>query len=166
MVTLVVQPDKSFRSIFGERQVEFTGSAVDVVNVSRLQVVSRITSLGAVYGPAVSPDGKTLLLPNTGNSQAAAVNQSTAAVLADIPIGAIWSTSQLYLEYGGAAVSPDGTRAYVTNYSSSNVSIIDTASKKVVKNVTTDSSPVGVVVSPDNSKAYVANSDSNSVTVI
>jgi YVTN family beta-propeller protein len=74
--------------------------------------------------------------------------------------------NQLYSEYGGAAVSRDGKYAYVTNYSSANVSVIDTSSKQVVTSVPTGSSPVGVAVSPDGTKVYVANSFPNSVTVI
>ncbi len=42
----------------------------------------------------------------------------SAATLASIPVGAMDNGNQLYLEYGGAAVSPDGTRAYVTSHRS------------------------------------------------
>jgi YVTN family beta-propeller protein len=137
-----------------------------VVNVAMLKVVATIDTLGSVNGLAVSPDGTMLALPNTGTSRAGAFDQSTATQLANIPVGSMLFGSQLYLEYGGAAVSADGSRAYVTNYASNNVSVIDTATKRVLTSVPAGSSPVGVVVSPDGSKAYVANSYSNTVTVI
>jgi YVTN family beta-propeller protein len=146
--------------------VAANGSTVDVVNVAKMEAVSAIQTLGSVAGLAVSPDGTTLLVPNSGSSDVQAIAQSSGRELANIPVGAMDSGNQLYQEYGGAAVSLDGTRAYVTNYSSSNVSVVDTASKRVVTSVPTGSSPVGVAVSPDGSKAYVANSFSNSVTVI
>jgi len=146
--------------------VAANGSTVDVVNVAKMEAVSAIQTLGSVAGLAVSPDGTTLLVPNSGSSHVQAIAQSSGRELANIPVGAMDSGNQLYQEYGGAAVSLDGTRAYVTNYSSSNVSVVDTASKRVVTSVPTGSSPVGVAVSPDGSKAYVANSFSNSVTVI
>ncbi len=143
------------------------GSAVDEVDVMHQQAVSEITALGSVNGPSVSPNGRILLLPNTGDSQVAAIGQSGGKRLADVSVGAMdWSTSQLFSQYGGAAVSSDGERAYVTNYASSNLSIVDTTSKEVIASVETGSSPVGVAVSPDGADAYVANSFSNSVTVI
>lgn len=142
------------------------GSTVDVVNVSKMKVVSSLATLGGVAGLAISPDGKTLLVPNSGSSEAAAIPQAGGPPLANIPLGAMDYGNQLYLEYGGAAVSPDGQRAYMTNYSSGNITVVDTASKKVVTSVPTGPTPVGVTVSPDGSKAYVANSGGNSVTVI
>jgi large repetitive protein len=145
--------------------VTANGSTVDVVDVASMTAVSAMQTLGSVHGLAVSPNGSTLLVPNSGSSHVAAISEASGHSLANIPVGAMDYGNQLYLQYGGAAVSPDGTRAYVTNYSSSNVSVIDTASKQVVTSVPTGSSPVGVVVSP-NGQAYVANSFSNSVTAI
>ena len=145
------------------------GSAVQAVNVASLTAVSEVDSLGSTNGPAVSPDGKTLLLPNTGDSQVAAIGVPHGGRLASIAAGAMnWSTSQnpLFVQGGGVAASPDGTRLYVTNYSSNNVSVIDAASKRVTRSVEVGASPVAVAVSPDGSKAYVANSFANSVSVI
>ena len=142
------------------------GATVDVVDVATMKAVSSMEALGGVGGLAISPDGETLLAPNSGSSQVAALPQAGGPALADIPVGAMDYGNQEYSEYGGAAVSPDGTRAYVTNYSSSNVAVIGTASKTVVTSVPTGRAPVGVAVSPDGSTAYVANSGSNSVTAI
>jgi YVTN family beta-propeller protein len=146
--------------------VAANSSTVDIVNVATMKAVSSMESLGGPGGLAISPDGKTLLVTNSGSSQVAAIAQASGHALANIPVGAMDYGNQLYSEYGGAAVSADGTRAYVTNYSSANVAVIDTASKKVVTTVPTGATPVGVVVSLDGSKAYVANSGYNSVTVI
>jgi len=142
------------------------GATVYVVDVATMKAVSSMEALGAVAGLAISPDGKTLLVPNSGGAEVQAIAQASGRALANIPVGAMDYGNQEYSEYGGAAVSPDGTRAYVTNYSSGNVVVIDTASKKVVTSVEAGASPVGVAVSPDGTKAYVANSFSNSVTVI
>ncbi|WP_330342328.1 serine/threonine-protein kinase [Streptomyces sp. NBC_00557] len=69
---------------------------------------------------------------------------------------------------GGVAVSPDGRRAYATNYfGPASVSVIDTATNRTVGNpIEVGSKPQGVVVSPDGRRAYVANSGSASVSVI
>jgi YVTN family beta-propeller protein len=142
------------------------GAAVDVLSVSFRTLESRIASAGTVAQPALSPDGTALAVPNSGTANAAAVKASSGNTLASVPIGAIDYGNQLYLEYGGVAVSHDGTRAYATNFASGSVSVIDTASKTVIHNVPVGSQPVAVAVSPDKSAAYVANSFSDSVTVI
>ncbi len=73
----------------------------------------------------------------------------------------------------GVAVSPDGSRVYVTNQCASSsctngtVSVIDTASGQVTGSpIPVGSSPIGVAVSPDGSRVYVANNGSNTVSVI
>ncbi|MFB7326361.1 protein kinase [Streptomyces sp. NPDC056190] len=69
---------------------------------------------------------------------------------------------------GGVAVSPDGRRAYATNYfGPASVSVIDTATNRTVGNpIDVGDKPQGVAVSPDGRRAYTANSGSASVSVI
>ena len=66
----------------------------------------------------------------------------------------------------GVAVSPDGTKVYVTNHGNNNVSVIDTATNTVTATVNVGSYPNGVAVNPDGTKVYVANPGSNTVSVI
>ena len=63
-------------------------------------------------------------------------------------------------------MNPAGTRVYVTNYDSNNVSVIDTATNTVVATVTVGSDPFGVSENPAGTKVYVANQGSNNVSVI
>ena len=144
--------------------VPVNGPQIAVINVATQQTVALIDSIASVGGLAISPDGSTLLSPSSTTSDLVAV--SSAGVGAKVPVGAIVNGSQLFLEYGGVAVSPDGKRAYATGFASGVLTVVDTASKKVVSSVPVGSEPVSVVVSPDNSKVYVANSFSNSVTVV
>jgi len=58
------------------------------------------------------------------------------------------------------------TFAYVTNFSSDSVSVINTATNTVTGTVGVGSGPIGVAFTPYGSRAYVANSNSNSVSVI
>jgi YVTN family beta-propeller protein len=64
------------------------------------------------------------------------------------------------------AVSPDGSKVYVTNIGSNTVSVINTATNTVMGTVAVGNSPHGVSVSPDGSKVYAANFDSATVSVI
>jgi YVTN family beta-propeller protein len=61
-------------------------------------------------------------------------------VIATIPVGT-------YPE--AVAVSPDGTRAYVTNNSANTVSVIDTATNTVTTNIPVGNSPYGVAIDMD-----------------
>lgn len=66
----------------------------------------------------------------------------------------------------GITVTPDGSKVYVTNSGSNNVSVIDTATNIVTATVPVGNDPVGVAVTPEGTRIYIANSGSNSVSVI
>ncbi len=59
-----------------------------------------------------------------------------------------------------------GPFAYVTNFMSDTVSVIDTATQTVVATIPVGSRPIGVAVSPDGSWVYVANYAGGTVSVI
>ena len=65
------------------------------------------------------------------------------------------------------AITPDGTRAYVTNRRRDTVSVIDTATNTVIGTpIPVGNSPVGVAVTPDGTRAYVTNQLDDTVSVI
>jgi YVTN family beta-propeller protein len=72
------------------------------------------------------------------------------------------------------AVTPDGSRVYVTNQGDSTVQVIDTATNFLIRNqigvgalrIGVGSGPRGVAVTPDGSKVYVANQTDGTVSVI
>jgi YVTN family beta-propeller protein len=76
------------------------------------------------------------------------------------------STIKLASTPSDIAISPDGTRAYVTTTGNASVAVIDTTSNTVITNVRVGSTPVGVAVSPDGKKVYVTNGGSSTVSVI
>ena len=61
---------------------------------------------------------------------------------------------------------PTASYAYITNYLSNTVSVIDTATNNVTAIVNVGSYPWGVAVNPTGTKVYVANWGSNTVSVI
>jgi YVTN family beta-propeller protein len=63
-------------------------------------------------------------------------------------------------------VAPSTSRAYVTNLSSNNVSVIDIATNTVTATVPVGNGPLGVALKPDGTRAYVTNSSDNNVSVI
>jgi YVTN family beta-propeller protein len=54
------------------------------------------------------------------------------------------------------AVSPDGSRAYVTNWVSEDLSIIDTATRAVLAKVKLSGTPRGLAASSDGTRLYIA----------
>ena len=56
--------------------------------------------------------------------------------------------------------------AYIANYNSANVSVVDTVTNKVVATIPAQGNPEGVAVKPDGARVYIANYGSASVTVI
>ena len=79
-------------------------------------------------------------------------------MVATIPVGGLAPV--------GVAITPDGTRAYVTNAGSENVSVINTATHTVSALVRVGAIPLTVAFTPDGSSAYVANAGGKSVSVI
>ena len=67
----------------------------------------------------------------------------------------------------GVAVTPDGSKVYVTNLFGNTVSVIATATNTVIGSpIPVGANPFGVAVTPDGSRVYVTNAVDNTVSVI
>jgi YVTN family beta-propeller protein len=66
----------------------------------------------------------------------------------------------------GIAITPDGTRAYVSVTILNTVAVVDTQTNSVIGNIPVGSAPFGIAITPDGSRALVANLGSQSVSVI
>jgi YVTN family beta-propeller protein len=80
------------------------------------------------------------------------------------------SSRQFAIEVGkgprGIAVSKDGSRVYVCNYISGDVSVIDTKDRRVIATIKVGEYPQRVALSPDESLAFVTNYGSRSISVV
>jgi len=108
-------------------------------------------------GIAVTPDGSKVYVGNRGLSSVSAINVATNAVTASIPVGAFPF---------GIAVTPDSRKVYVATTTKTavfppptsppdTVSVIDTATNKVIATITVGGNLLGLAVTPDGSKVYV-----------
>jgi YVTN family beta-propeller protein len=109
--------------------------------------------LGSVQGFAQNAYITNHTLPGT----VSVINTANNKVIATIPVGD---------GTFGVAVSPDGSRVYVTNNDAETVSVIDTATNTVIATITGAGNSIGVAVSPDGRKVYIANTGIQSVSVI
>lgn len=68
----------------------------------------------------------------------------------------------------GVAITPDGTKAYVANTGSDNVSVIDVATGSVstISDFAVGLFPTAVAITPDGTKAYVTGASSTKLSVI
>ena len=64
------------------------------------------------------------------------------------------------------AVSPDGSRLYVSNSTAGSVSVVDTATGRVLREIPVGPEPVGLAVSHDGGTVYVAVRGSHSVAAL
>ena len=102
----------------------------------------------AVFAMVTNPDGN--LVTRIGLGAAAGEIQSITVGLYPLKVD----------------IDPQGNRAYVTNYGSHDVSVIDLSSNSVVKTIPVGENPYGVVVTPDGKRVYVSNTGSSDLSLI
>lgn len=112
-------------------------------------------------GLALNSDSSVLAMASSSTSAAELVNTATG--------GTAETESSLPNTPSAVATAPTGqTRffAYVSNYGSGTVSVLDTVTNSVVTTLTVGTGPMGIAVAPDNSAVFVANYGSSTVSVI
>lgn len=111
---------------------------------------------------AVSPDGRQLYVALTEfNSIDGKVRIYDVAHPSSTP-----DTIPVTRDPQALALTPDGKLAVVTHGTENKISIIDTESKTVAREVAVGVRPGAVVISPDGSRAYVANVEDQTISVI
>jgi YVTN family beta-propeller protein len=87
---------------------------------------------------------------NRAQQMLTVIDVPTRAKVAVIPLG-----QGCLCVYESAAASPDGTRIYVSNFWDNSVSVVDLATRSVIKTFTGVPLASSLVVSPDNTRLYV-----------
>ncbi len=102
----------------------------------------------AVFAMVTNPDGGTVTRIGLG---------SQAGSIISIPVG----TYPLKVD-----IDQLGKMAYVTNFNSHDVSVVDLNTNKVIKTISVGIEPYGVVVTPDGKRVYVSNYFSGNLSLI
>jgi uncharacterized protein (TIGR03437 family) len=130
---------------------------VRVVDVKAKQVthVIALPEGANPVGIAVTLNGGTAIVAESGTGKAAILNLSTFMVAAEVATGP-----------GPVRVAISGTQAVVVNGDNDTVSIINLATNTVQKTLTVGRGPEGVAVDTASNRAYVLNEDEGTVSVI
>jgi YVTN family beta-propeller protein len=131
---------------------DLTASPVTAVDIP-------LPSLGSLDGMTMSPDGSHVYF-----------TQRTATIsrfgTVDTATNAVTMLDGIGGGARGVAVTPDGARAYVADFTDNTVAIIDLATNTLVSTVSVPGGPQDVVISPDGRFAYVSTSTVRSVARI
>lgn len=153
---------------------------VSVIDTATHTVTATIAVGRHPWAVAVSPDSTRIYIANsfyesigtgTGQGTVSVIDAATNAVVATIAVGSVPMA---------VAVSPDGTRVYVTNFwdgvvmsegkvvseTGGTVSVINAATNAVIETITVGRTPTGVAVNPSGTRVYVSNGGDNTVSVI
>ncbi|MDH6423553.1 YncE family protein [Aurantimicrobium minutum] len=135
-------------------------SSVSVIDVATNSVTHTITDPNwyIVRGTAFVPGNTTALVADSGNNAVALVN---AALGTANPVEITVGVSPEYI-----GVTPNGAFAYVANFGSNNVSVINLQTNTVIATIPVGTQPSWVAITPDGEKALVLNWGSDSISVI
>ncbi len=127
-------------------------------NVSIIDTNSR-----SVIGSFLAGTGP-VAIAAASNGRLYVSNQYSNTVTVHDLSGGLLATMSGFLFPNAVAVTPDGTRVFVTNGNGATVSTIDTSSNSVIGTLPVGSTPTSVAVSPDGTMAYIVNEFSFSLS--
>jgi YVTN family beta-propeller protein len=151
---LALSPDGSLLYVTGAS----VKGIVQIINLKNMEITKSLPVGHTPYSPVVSRDGKTLYVCNRFNNDISVINLSS---------GKEQSRIQVLREPTAAAITGDGKYLYVANllpasradanYISSEVSVIETRTNKVIKNIQLPNGSTairGICISPDGKYVY------------
>ena len=150
-------------------QIYVTNDRSDTVSVidASNTVIDTIFVGDAPFDVVFSPDGTYAYVTNSAASTISVVTVSPATPISVTPPEFSTGTAGTDGDAPqGVALSLDGGHAFVTNFDSGTVSVINTVSNAIEETIDVEDGANGVVLSRDGAHAYVANTDSDSVSVI
>ena len=107
--------------------------------------------------PAVSFDGRYLLVTDSASNELSVVDVRTLSRVTTIPLGK---------NPHSVAINPVKPLAYIANEDDGTVSAVDLNSMNVVANVMVGKSPNELAISPDGTRLYSVNSGDGTLSVI
>jgi YVTN family beta-propeller protein len=145
------------------------GSSVSVIDIKTFKVIDTLPVREYPWDVAITPDGRrayitTGILTFEITDFIEVINTKNNTVIDEIPLG----SEVLRADPVDISITPDGRHAYISNFASSNVTVIDTRTNTVRDTITAASflNPQGVVITPDGKLVYITNYENKSISVI
>lgn len=142
---------------YGEQQ---PGSTLTVLDLSSWKV-ARTIDLGEYrrpHGIVYDADGRHVVVTCETNQALVRVDVTEGKVVRAFPTEAQGSHM--------VAVTPDGTRAFVSNIGSGSVTAIDLTEGRILKKIATGAEAEGIAVTPDGREVWVGNRAADTLSVI
>lgn len=150
---IAVSPDGARAAV-----VAYGGTTIDLIDIASGAQLSRIdlSPNGAPHGIVWLRDGR-IVVTTEASDTLTIVDPATGRVTGAVPTGQKGSHM--------VVVSPDATRAYVSNLSSRSVSAIDLAKGTKLRDLVAGDEPEGIALTPDGRELWVASRGSDDVRV-
>jgi YVTN family beta-propeller protein len=143
----------------GGHEEQAEPAEIAVIDLSRLDVSSRLPASPETEGMDFSPDGRQLVVANEGDDTVVVYDLATGRAVKRIDISAFGKRPR------GVKVSPDGSTVLVTLESSDNFLVLD-SSYNVLKAVATGKGPYGVAFEPGGATVWIAAARSQRLDVL
>jgi YVTN family beta-propeller protein len=163
----VVPVELSTGTVGAEIPIQFEGSPSDVaispdgktayvtggeelwpIDVATNTVGTPITVVPCPRSIAIKRDGSSIYVVNFFSGDVSVVDAATKTELKKIPVGAAFGAN-------ASAVTPDGTKAYVSTGAEETVTPIDLTTDTTGTPIEVGQSPQGIAVTPDGTRVYV-----------
>ena len=149
--------------------VNENSNSVSVIATDSNTVIATVSVGSDPIGVVITPDGTRAYVANQCVFNVTCYpNPGTVSVIDTNPADAAYNTVIATVAVGGSpylpAITPDGTRVYVANEGSNNVSVLNTVGDAITT-IPIGSVSYGVAIAPDGTRAYVT-SQSDTLSVI
>ena len=136
--------------------VDSGAAAISVVDMGTLQEVRRIPVLREPHHLVPSPDGKSLLVGDTGGNEMLFLDPATGAIQKRMPVADPYHL----------AFSPDGKLLTVAGLARNQIDVYDAATMKLLKRFPAKSTPSHIAYAPDSGTAFVSLQDTDRLVAI
>lgn len=137
------------------------GIIVPIDQATRQPLYDRAIYVSGPGDMAVSPDGKRLYVFNTDDNSLVVANTATGAIVDVVDLASPNFPASLKSKNNSVAVSPNGTRVYVSNPAYGTVWVIDAASNYIVKSIKVGNGPEGMAIRYSDDRTYEGSPESS-----
>jgi YVTN family beta-propeller protein len=156
--------DKSGKPAPGGGEEEGVAAEIAVIDLSKLEVSSRLPASLETEGMDFSPNGRELIVANEGDDTVVVYDLIPGHATSGRAIKRI-DVSRFGKRPRGVKVSPDGSKVVVTLESSDNFLVLD-SQFNVLKAIPTGKGPYGVAFQPGGATLWIAAARSGQIEIL